>query len=221
MEKKGFKTWIATMVLAFGVIFVGCASNIESRKVNVDIDLPSNQLLKLDDCSVILPDNEKFKTDTGIARKIMENGFMKRNGDDYGYYYIVLNSRDDAFNWLGIPFVNLIAIPFGFLGLPMSYATYYISAEMIIFNSQGNMVKVYKQSKSFDYNYGFYYGSQDGLNNTASNHYSGLLSEVQNAVQPDVIGINKNLEASGKNTDATKETASKNIQLYLLGRTPK
>jgi hypothetical protein len=89
-----------------------------------------------------------------------QSGFLNRHGQAYGYCAVMIeNSRYKAPNFFICAWVNglTLFVP-SLVGFPMDLQEIDITAYLYIFDSVGTLIKVYKNSDSFNKLAGLYYG---------------------------------------------------------------
>jgi len=99
------------------------------------------------------------------------------------------------------------------LGAPSDYATFNIDAELHIFDSEGNLIKKFKENGSFKQAAGFYYGHNPVKK--ASEAFLKLYDKMFQTANTDSVQINKALRFSGPITEENKTQALEKIRLYL------
>ena len=106
-----------------------------------------------------------------------------------------------------------VATPLVILGAPTDYADFDITAELIIFDSNGNLVTRLEESGSFKQAAGIYYGHDPikKANISFSELYRKMF-ETANLLKNE---INQVLMASGPITDLNSTQAMENINAYL------
>jgi hypothetical protein len=154
--------------------------------------------------------NEREKI---YAKKLMGNGFLDSNTDEYGYYHINLKwnvDSDDGF------LIILSAVTLGILqtiGIPYEIDTYRLTASLEIFDSNGNLISDFKRSGGFRQAVGYYYGRDNSKK--AGKEFAKLFEEIQESINTQSEIINRKLLEAGPVGDKNMETASRNMLVYL------
>ena len=141
MQKKHFV--VALLVLCW--VFLGCASYIDTREMNLVTENKSGKILNLKYAGDA---EEKY---TAMAEKMVKNGFLNAQGKEYGYYDIryEITTKDykpGITSCLDIP-LFWIAVPFGF---PTGGENFTLAAHFYIFDSNGNFVKRYSNTTAYE-----------------------------------------------------------------------
>jgi hypothetical protein len=195
-KEKFFCTWLMLCI----IFFQSCVGYIDSRKMDLDANVSSQQILNLrnygDD------DIDFFRQSEGL----MKNGFLDTSGEEYGYYRIDYNgSRIDGLMNLWHSF--LITIPYIFVGFPTDNAHFYLTARLSIYDSAGNLVKAYAKEAKFTQYAGLYYGRDKMVTEKAARTYSRLYGELFKMANMQSSEINQALRVAGPITNDNKEQA--------------
>jgi hypothetical protein len=193
------------------ILFItSCASTINKTKLNISIDnIQGTSILPL------MNSNDDI-TLYHIGSQVMEqSNFLNRNGQHYGYYAVAVNNKNDkAPNFFICAWVNglTLFIP-SLIGFPTDLQEFYITAYLYIFDSSGNMIKVYKNSDTFTKLAGLYYGQDP--NKKASKYYSHLFKGMLEQINTQSDEINYLLEKAGPITDDNMQSARLKITEFL------
>ena len=106
-----------------------------------------------------------------------------------------------------------VATPLVILGAPSDYADFDITAELIIFDSAGNLVTRLEESGSFKQAAGFYYG-HDPIKK-ANKSFLELYNKIFQTANMLSAEINQALIAAGPITDLNRKQAMEKIGAYL------
>jgi hypothetical protein len=202
-----------TFILALVLIMLfntGCVSNINNTRLNLGIDnIQKSEILKL------INSNDDI-TLCKLGSQIMEeSGFLNQNGQGYGYYAIALKDRNDfAPNMLSLGFINVLTLYFlSLIGFPTDLQKFEITADLYIFDSTGTMIKVYRNSNSFNKMSGLYYGQDP--HKKASQYYSILFKGILEQINIQKDEINYLLKTAGPVTTENMQSARMKITEFF------
>jgi len=133
------------------------------------------------------------------------------DGDEYGYYVIKYHLLEETD--LANIFITAYFSPLALLGMPVSNSSYYLSAKLYIFDSQGSNVFQYDDSCIFRHFVGLYYGY--GLKRKIEKKYSELYERMFDAATHDALDINSTLKKAGPINDENEKLAKANIEAFF------
>lgn len=188
------------------LFMAGCVSNVSNTKININVDnIQQSEILPLrngnDD--IILYE---------IGSQAMEqSGFLNGYGQAYGYYAVEIeNSNEKAPNFFICAWVNGLTffVP-SLVGFPTDLQKIDVTAYLYIFDSTGKLIKIYKNSDSFNKLAGLYYGQNP--NKKASVYYSSLFKGMIERANSQSEEINYLLREAGPITDENMQSAREKI----------
>jgi hypothetical protein len=208
--KKALKPLLAACLAAAAL--TGCVSSINNNKLALALDNAGQ--------SGILPlkNSAHEVTFYRIGLQVMEqSGFLSQSGDAYGYYAVkTASSKDIAPNLLLIGFINGMTLFTGSLfGMPTDLQEFSITAYLYIFNSSGDLVKIYKYTDDFTKIAGLYYGQDP--HKKASAYYSRLFKGITAQAAAESAEINYLLQEAGPITPEGILEARAKITGFLTG----
>ncbi|MDR2079425.1 MAG: hypothetical protein LBP74_06885, partial [Treponema sp.] len=156
--------------------------------MDVNTGIQSRQILNLR-ANRFLNNEEKL-----YGEKLMKSGFLNLSTEEYGYYNIDLKWDSDF--GIGLPILSLCTL--GILqifGVPSEVNTYTIVASLEIFDSNGNIVREFKERGTFKQAAGWYYGRDN--TKKAGREFSKLFSAIQKSIDDQSAFINKKLMDAG------------------------
>lgn len=198
---------IILVVFILIVIFAsGCISSVNVNKIDVSIEnVNPSEILPL------INSNDDI-TLFNIGAEVMENsGFIKKEEQNYGYYAVTVNSTNTmAPNFFICGFVNGITlfIP-SLIGFPTDLQEFNLTAYLYIFNCEGTLIKIYRNSETFKKIAGLYYGQDP--NKKASHFYTMLFSGILEQADSQKDEINFLLKNAGPVTNANMLAARTKI----------
>ncbi|MDR0719151.1 MAG: hypothetical protein LBF78_05900 [Treponema sp.] len=144
------------------------------------------------------------------SEKLMKNGFLDTRGEEYGYYQVNYRTRTVEGSLMYIHTLA-VTVPLIFLGFPTENAYFYLTADLYIFDSAGNLVKQYQKTGEFSQAAGIYYGGDTTVTQKASRIYSRLYTELFQMANMQSGEINQALMAAGPITKENNSQALANI----------
>jgi hypothetical protein len=210
--KKYVKCVFLVLVLVIGFISFNCVGVVESRKMDLNTDIRSQQILNLryyggNDIDFIRQ-----------AERLMKNGFLDTRGEEYGYYRIAYNT-DAEYGWgvfsiIHACFLTLL-YPLSLVGFPTDDASFDLTAYLYIYDSEGNLVKSYQKRDSFTQIAGIYYGAGDAaVTRKAARVYSKLFEDLFRTANVQSGEINQALLKAGPVTQGKDSAAKSKIASY-------
>ena len=145
------------------------------------------------------------------SENLVINSLITRAGDEFGYYAIDYSMSHYLYKAPSI-FGNLY-IPGAVLGLPMKYVRYYLTANLYIFDSEGNLVIMYDEKTDFLHAEGIYYGHNP--TKKFAKHYSDMFTKIFEKVNAESNAINAELKKKGIITEANKKAALSKIRTFF------
>ena len=179
--------------LLFCWVFSGCVSFIDTNKMKLSTANTSGQILNLKYAGDA---NENLSLK---AEKMVKNGFLT-TGEEYGYYDVRYEVSSQTGNFRNIILYIPILWVAPFLGIPTGVAQFNLTAHFYIFDSNGNAVKHYSDTKSYSQAFGLYY--QEGFaTNRGAKEFSKLFDNIFVKAAGDSAAINAALQAAGSISD--------------------
>jgi hypothetical protein len=203
------KLWLGIMsiFLVFGLLFMGCSTTVAWNKVNLNVDKPPrSQIHNLK--------NETAGLDTGLqiqVEDIMMNFFDSRD-EEYGYYTVNFDyTVANTFGGLALAYITGTTLFTTYLlGVPWTAYNCTLNTHLRIYDSNGNLVQAFQNSKRFILAQGLYY------NNTptrkAAKVYSQLLDDLLKLADRETRTINALLEIAGPISIEKIASARSNIR---------
>jgi hypothetical protein len=204
------KNIMGFLVLCQMIFTTGCVSNINNTKLTINVDnIQQTEILPLKNGN---DDVVLYK----IGSQAMErSGFLNRHGQAYGYYAVKIeNSKSQAPNFFICAWVNgLTLFVSSLVGFPTDLQEIDITAYLYIFDSAGTLIKVYKNSDSFNKLAGLYYGQNP--NKKASLYYSNLFKGIMEVANSQSEEINYLLKEAGTITDENMQFGRRRITEFF------
>jgi hypothetical protein len=175
--------------------------------MNIRTNLNTQKILNL------RPNEYLNEVERIFAEKIMNNGFLDKNIEEYGYYNMYfeweITSKDGLYVF-SMATLGILQI----FGIPYEIDEYTLTGYLDIFDSNGNLVGNYKRSRYFKKAVGYYYGKDN--TKKSSDEFSELFQEIQEEVNRQSDSVNGELRRIGPIANKNNiEDASKNMLLYL------
>ena len=205
---------VLVLGLVLTVLFnAACVSGITNARLNLGVgNMQQSEILKLRNGN----DDVTLYT---MGSQIMEgSGFLNQDGQEYGYYVIaIIDSNDRAPNAFILGWVNglTLFVP-ALIGFPTDLQEFDVTAVLYIFDSTGTMIKVYRNSNSFNKMAGLYYGQDP--HKKASQDYSVLFREILNHANMQRDEINYLLREAGPITNENMQAARAKITEFFRNR---
>jgi hypothetical protein len=174
--------------------------------LDVDTDIKTRQILNLRVCDMITASEKTY------GEKVMKNGFLDTRTEEYGYYSIYLDwnmEKNYYLYWLSMFTLSI----FQLVGVPYEVDTYYLSAYVDIFDSNGILIRNFKGTGTFKQAVGYYYGRDNS--EKANEEYLKIFTKLQISINEQSEYINRKLNDSGPINYGNSEEASKNMLVYL------
>jgi hypothetical protein len=195
------------VILLMISLFLSCeTSDIYFSKMNMRTNLNTQKIVNLRPSEYLNEDERTF------AEKIMSNGFLNKDIEEYGYYNMYfeweITSKDGLFLF-SIATLGILQI----FGVPYEIDEYTLTGYLDIFDSLGNPAGNYKRSRYFKKAVGYYYGRDN--TKKAGEEFSELFREIQEEVNMQSGLLNEKLRRIGPVADKNREEASKNMLVYL------
>jgi hypothetical protein len=202
-------TLIITSVLLI-LFTTSCVSGIDKARINLKInDVKQSELLKL------INGNDDLNFYRLGLEAMEKTDFLNQNGQAYGYYAIETEiSNDWAANTGLLGFFNTITlfIP-TLIGVPTDVRKFDLTVNFYIFDSTGKMIKIYKNSNSFEKVGGVYWGQNP--DKKASRYFSFLFKEILNQINIQSDEINYILNEAGPVTIENMQAARVKITEFF------
>ncbi|MGP1459636.1 MAG: hypothetical protein ACTTKL_10060 [Treponema sp.] len=145
------------------------------------------------------------------AENLVAHSLINKSGDEFGYYAIDYGMSPHLYK--GPSVLGHIYIPGALLGLPMTYIRYYLTANLYIFDSEGNLVTMYEEKQDFLHVGGLYYGYN--ATKKAAKHYSKMFSKMFEKANAESAAINGELKKKGIITETNKKVALPKIRAFF------
>jgi len=207
MRNKHFIAAILVMCWAFS----GCVSFIDTHKMDLSAKNKSGQILNL-----------KFAGDAGEqysaqAEKMVKNGFLNSQGEEYGYYDVRFEVTTKEYRPLTVYLAYVPAfIPLFLFGIPTGGEQFTLVAHFYIFDSNGNMVKHYSNNNSYKQTVSLYRNG-DGATKKGSQEFAKLFDVIFDKAASESDEINAALQEAGPVANNTNiEEVQANIDRYFL-----
>jgi hypothetical protein len=202
-------TLVFTSVLLI-LFTTGCVSEINKARINLKInDIKKSELHKL------INGNDDLNLYRLGLEAMEKTDFLNQNGQAYGYYAIEMEVVNDwAANTGLLGFFNTITlfIP-SLIGVPTDVKKFDLTVKFYIFDSTGKMIKIYKNSNSFDKVGGLYWGQNP--DKKASRYFSSLFKEILNQINVQTDEINYLLNEAGPVTVENMQAARVKITEFF------
>jgi hypothetical protein len=145
------------------------------------------------------------------SEKLMKNGFLDTRTEEYGYYQIDYSVRGHYgySYWYFLQAFFLYTLTF--IGVPSDDADFYPEAILKIYDSNGELIKDFQKTSSFNQTASLYYGHDP--TKRAERELNKLFSDIQQSANLQSNEINRALMAAGpitreKDTNAKAKIAS-------------
>ena len=209
MQSKSFPLILLSLVM---VCFSGCLSlhNIEFREMNLRAST-FGRLLNLHNYG-----------DTNLdllnqSEKLVGDSLILKSGDEYGYYAIDYDVTEHVYKGYSILSGILAFAPNLFFpclfGLPYKYMRFNLSANLYIFDCEGNLVRMYDEKKEIKRAEGIYYGHNQTKN--ISKQYSQMFAMIFEKANAESETINSELKKKGVLTEEKKALATSKIIVFF------
>ena len=213
MKRFALRSLIALIVVCFGIGISSC-STIYWKIVELNVDkAPRTQIHRLRNETVELEENLQRQIED-----IMGAYFDPRGGEEeWGYYMVDFTYKTELTN-LGA-FLSLLSsftflVP-NILGMPVMAHDYRIYAYLRFFDSQGNLVETFQNTKHFAALEGIYEGLLYEMpEEKAGKAYSELLLDLLAQADSDAQLINAILEAAGPVTVQNRAAARSKVRAF-------
>ena len=177
-------------LLFFCWVFSSCGSFIDIRKMNLDTNNTSGKILNLKyagDADEIL---------SATAEKMVRNGFLNRQGEEYGYYDVryEVTTRTSQGSFVRNLMLSLPILPI--LGVPTGSSQFSLTAHFYVFDSNGSVVKHYSNSNNYNQVFGLYYNGGYATKRGAK-EFSKLFNAIFDKAAEDSSAINEALREAG------------------------
>ncbi|MHC6203566.1 hypothetical protein ACYULU_10275 [Breznakiellaceae bacterium SP9] len=195
------------LIVVFSVISISsCSTIIAWQEVKLDVDKPPRtQIHHLR--------NETVGYDIELQRQIEDimGKYFGARSEEWGYYtveftYGIESTVSGAF-LAGFSGGTLFIL--NLIGMPWTTWDYRLHAYLRFFDSQGNLVEIFQNSKHFTLVQGFYYGTPT---RKAGEIYSELLQDLLMQADRDTKMINAILEAAGPITAQNAAAARSKVR---------
>lgn len=206
MKNKHFIA--ALLILCWA--FTSCASYVNTRQMNLTAKNDSGQILNL-----------KYAGDSdtafvAAAEKMIKNGFLNIQGEEYGYYdiryeVVTTNYRPLSFYLYYVP----AFWPLVLFGVPTAGSQFTLVAHFYIFDSSGNVVRHFSNTNTYTQSISLYrFGG--GATKKGAQEFSKLFNEILRQAADESGYINEILMEAGPiagNSDIAEVKA--NIDRYF------
>ena len=191
MKNKHFIAVPIAVLLLLCWTFTGCISWIDTRKMNMAVENKSGQILNLKYAGDA---EEKLK---GMAESMVRNGFLNTQGEEYGYYDIRYEITTRDFTPLTAYMVAVpILIPLYLFGVPTAGSNFTIVAQFYIFDANGNIVKHYSNTKTYNQSVNLYMNGS-GVSKRGAREFTTLFNVIFNEAASQSEEINRALRNAG------------------------
>jgi len=184
--------FVTTLLFVF-LLLNGCVTGPNMQGIQIQSNV-SSQILNL---------RNSGNGNTNKADSIMKSGFLS-TGDEYGYYTLNITSKKiqaepTVFSYLG----GFVLGTWFLLGIPSEIADFNLTVDLIIMDSNRNIVKSYSDSATIKQYAGLYYG--DATKN-ASNMFTRMIKNIQRIAASESNAINTALLAVGPIIKSSQST---------------
>jgi hypothetical protein len=176
--------------ILLGILFIGCST----KRFNInEVDFSHKEMPQS-----ILPlryyDRSNINPET--AEKIVK-GVLATDSNVWGYYYIhhAVDRKEIglfSFEIFGIPITDILV----FLGMPKSRVYYDMTADIYLFDSNGDIIEIDEKTTTIMKYKGFYYGHNPPIKEM-SEEYKKMFDEIVNKINGNKVQINNFLESAG------------------------
>jgi hypothetical protein len=207
MQKRKFlKTFVGFVLIITATGLSACSTTVAWHKVKLDLNRPSqSQIHNLK--------NEDAGADMELQRQIeaIMKDFFDSRGEEMGYYTTSFTYGFDT-TPLGLVMIvinSLTAFIPTLVGMPFEIYDYRLHAYLRLYDSQGNLMQTFQNSRHFNLVQGLYYGTPT---KKAGKIYSELLEDLLRQASGDASTINAMLEAAGPITTENAAAARSKIK---------
>jgi hypothetical protein len=206
MNKFILRNLIGLILVFSGIIISSCSTTVAWHKVELDLDKPPRTQIH----HLI---NETVGSDIELQRQIEDimKNYFDFSSEEMGYYTFsfVYEIDNTGFGLFLAGLSGATSFILNLIGMPWTTYDYRLHAYLRFFDSQGNLVKTFQNSKHFTLVQGFYYGKPT---RKAGKIYSELLQDLLTQADRDARMINAILEAAGPITVGNIASARSKIR---------
>jgi hypothetical protein len=191
--------------LALMALVTSCVTAPDLKRVKVSSNV-SSKILNL-------RNSGNGNTSTVTADRVMKNGFLI-GGEEYGYYTLDIQARRVDYGDYG-PLGFLGGLSLGvlyLLGMPVDYESYDLTVELVITDSDQNIVRSYSDSTNIKQLGGVWYGDATPK---ASRAYTRMIRNIQGIAAAESGLINEALLAAGPIRSQTAQRPSNDITVAV------
>lgn len=205
------KLFFSTLLVIVMVCMLGCLSvkNIKFTDMDLSVDT-SGSILKLRNYGDVNLDL------LGQSENLVLDALVLKYGEEYGYYAIDYGAKEHKYTGWSV-LSGIIGFfpmfPTVFLGLPFNYVRFYLDANLYIFDSEGNLVKMYTEKRNFVRAEGIYYGHNPTA--TIAKQYSKLFEVIFKKANAESRIINNELKKRGVLTEQKRDVAMSKIREFF------
>lgn len=153
----------------------------------------------------------------GQSEKLVGDSLILKYGDEYGFYAIDYDATEHVYKGYSIlsgilAFTPTLFFP-GLFGLPYKYMRFNLTANLYIFDSEGNLVRMYDERKEIKRAEGIYYGHD--MTYSIARQYSKMFESIFRKANAESEVINTELEKKGVLTEEKKTRAMSKIRAFF------
>jgi hypothetical protein len=213
-SKKILSGFWGLVLIIFGIISTGCVTSFHWDELDLSVEnTPHSKIHKLR--------SEDVGLEIEFQRKVEDimRDFFDSRGEEYGYYTVdfVHQTQDPntiTGGQLALAFFSgLTLFTLNILGMPITQFEYRLNAYLQIFDSAGDLVQIFQNSKRFKVTYGLYYGN---LKEAMEKNCSESLSDLIKRADREAETINTILEVAGPITPQNTAAARSKIHRRLV-----
>jgi len=189
--------------------FSGCVSFIDTNKMTLNTTNKPGQILNLKYAG------DSNKALAAKAEHMVNNGFLNNQEEAYGYYdvrYEVTTQSGNFRNFmLYIPILWVAPV----LGIPTGVSQFNLTAHFYIFDSDGNAVKHYSNTRTYRQPFGLFYNNGFATKK-GGKEFSKLFDEIFANSASDSAIINQALQQAGSiSKNANIASVQSNIDRFF------
>lgn len=210
MMKEYFKKVCGLMFLILIGLSQGCVHDIAGYKMALKSKMNNPVILNL---------RNYRQSSIDLLRQsenLVRGHLVQQGGQEYGYFYVDYD-YSNAYVEDQAMLMVLIHSLFGFALIPLGFPTasedFSLYAYLYVFDSQGNLVKEYKEYDSFTHVAGLYYGYHP--TRRAARRFSKMYDNIFELATLHSQEINDALRKAGPITEENKESGREAIDNYF------
>ena len=204
---RNFNIKCCFVIFTIAILGQSCVSFVKHENMKLKTELDNPSILKLRNYG------ETNASLLAQSEDIANGHLFKKDGDEWGYYVLSYKTKQEKLGLGVLAGAFFYLIP---LGLPTADAKISLEAQLYIFDSQGQLVKEYKEKDFFIQTAGLYYGHNP--TKKVAKKYSNLYASFFEIANLQEDKINKKLLKSGPITKENEDVAKANIEAFFNGR---